>query len=138
MDNYTRQHLPSGRAIGIQLEKSDTVRVNDLIFESGIFFNNSSPNDSIIVEAHFAHYFKLDISDSLSTRISGKNSSFTIQGIAYSPEYLIVIPSRHDFFPTNRFGVIYFPIENLQQITGLHGLANNIIIKVKHPLEEYS
>jgi ABC-type lipoprotein release transport system permease subunit len=131
VDNYTRQHLASGRAIGIELNISEIERVNDVIFESGIPFNNSSPNDSIIVEAHFAHYFRIDIGDSLSTRISGINTSLTIQGIAFSPEYLIVIPSRHEFFPSNRFGVIYFPLEKLQQITGLPGLANNIIIKMK-------
>ncbi|MHA2246412.1 MAG: ABC transporter permease [Candidatus Hodarchaeales archaeon] len=130
-DNYTRQHLPSGRAIGIEWNRSDTDRINDLIFESGNFFNNSSPNNSIIVEAHFARNFQLNTGEFLSTRILGKNYNLTMQGIAYSPEYLIVIPSRHDFFPTNRFGVIYFPIEILQQITGLRGLANNIIIKMQ-------
>ncbi len=131
LDNHTRKHLPNGRAIGINWNLDEENRINDLIFESGVYFNASSPNDSIFVEAHFAHYFRLNTGEYLKTQIVGQNFNYTIQGIVFSPEYLVVIPSQYDFIPTNRFGVIYLPLETLQTYTNLTGLANNVIIKMK-------
>ncbi|MFX0126249.1 MAG: ABC transporter permease [Candidatus Hodarchaeota archaeon] len=130
-----RNHYTEGRVIGIDTKLEKENRINDLIFESGNYFNESSQNNSILVEAHFAHYFRLKTGNQLVTRLLNKEYNFTISGIVYSPEYLIVIPSRYDFLPSNRYGVIYLPIDQLQTYTNLTGLANNLIIKMKPSID---
>ena len=127
--NYSRQFLPHGRIIGIETQKN--YHINDLIFNKGNYFNTTQPNNSVLVEAHFARYFDLDIDDSLSTTIGNETFNFSIQGSVYSPEYLIIIPSKYDFMPSSRFGVIFIPLNELQTITNLKGLANNLLIKMQ-------
>jgi ABC-type lipoprotein release transport system permease subunit len=127
--NHSRQYIPSGRIIGIDWK--DDFRINDLIVESGNFFNSSFTNSSILLEAHFARSYELDVGDFLLTQILGtKFYNFSIEAIVYSPEYLVIIPSKYDFLPTNSFGVIYYPLEKLQELTNLTGVANNIIVKM--------
>jgi hypothetical protein len=67
--NHSRQYLPSGRIIGIDWQ--DDFRINDLIVESGNFFNSSFTNSSILLEAHFARSYELDVGDFLLTQILG-------------------------------------------------------------------
>lgn len=127
--NYSRQFFPYGRIIGIETQKN--YHINDLIVDKGNYFNATQQNGSVLVEAHFTRYFELEIDDSLSTTIGNKTHNFSIQGSVYSPEYLIIIPSKYDFMQSSRFGVIFIPLNELQAITNLNGLANNLIIKMQ-------
>ncbi len=126
-----RQILASGRAIGIQETQSTNNRVNDLIFTSGTYSNLFTKNNSVLLEAHFAQLFRIKEGDTLTTKIFDQSYDFIVQGVVFSPEYLIIIPSKYDFLPTNAFGIIYLPIERLQAYTNLTGLANNLIVKMK-------
>ncbi|MFX0210171.1 MAG: ABC transporter permease, partial [Candidatus Hodarchaeota archaeon] len=125
-----RQFLASGRAIGIKWPQTKDIRVNDLIFTSGSYSNSFTQNNSVLLEAHFASKFEIKRSDTLSTRIFDQNYDFIVQGVVFSPEYLVIIPSKHDFLPTSVFGIIYLPIERLQTYSNLTGLANNLIVKM--------
>ncbi|MHA1970066.1 MAG: hypothetical protein ACW964_20015 [Candidatus Hodarchaeales archaeon] len=88
--NHSRQYIPSGRIIGIDWK--DDFRINDLIVESGNFFNSSFTNSSILLEAHFARSYELDVGDFLLTQILGtKFYNFSIEAIVYSPEYLVIV-----------------------------------------------
>ncbi len=128
--NHSRQYMPSGRIIGIDWQND--FKINDLIIESGNYFNSSFTNQCILLEAHFARSYELETGDFLLTQILGEEFfNFSIESIVYSPEYLVIIPSKYDFLPTNSFGVIYYPLENLQTLTNLSGVANNIIIKMQ-------
>ncbi len=131
----TRFQLTAGRAIGIDWTFSQTEMVNGFIFTEGM--ENPNPvNNSILLEAHYARTYDLHVNDSLQTKINGQEFNLTIQGIVYNPESLIVIPSRHDFLPNNRFGNIYLPLRALQEYTNLTDLANNIIIKLADDLHD--
>jgi ABC-type lipoprotein release transport system permease subunit len=128
-DSIERNHYNEGRLVGIQW--NNDFRVNDLFFEAGDYFNKTTENTSLLIEAHYAHHFDLKVGDTQLTQISGKDHNLTIRGIVYSPEYLLLIPSRYDFLPSHRFGVGFLPIEHLQIYSNLTGLANNIIVKLK-------
>ncbi len=128
-NDITRSQLTEGRAVGINWSLSNNERVNSFIYEEEPRSVNDFDNNSILLEAHYAGSYDLHINDSLLTRIYGQQFNFTIQGIVYNPEALIVIPSRHDFLPSNRYGIIYLPLKFLQEFTNLTGLANNIILK---------
>ncbi|MFX1283623.1 MAG: ABC transporter permease [Promethearchaeota archaeon] len=125
-----RQFLANGRVIGIKWPQPIDNRVNDLIFTSGSYSNSFNRNNSVLLEAHFASKFEIKKGDTLSTRIFDQNYDFIVQGVVFSPEYLVIIPSKHDFLPTSVFGVIYLPIERLQAYSNLTGLANNLVIKM--------
>jgi putative ABC transport system permease protein len=131
---YTRYQLTEGRAIGLNWSLSATERVNGFIYKEGTEPVHQLQNNSILLEAHYAHVYDLHVNDFLQTKIYGQKFNFTIQGIVYNPESLIVIPSRHEFLPNNRFGIIYLPLKMLHEYTNLTGLANNIIIRVSDSL----
>ena len=133
-DDNIRYQLTQGRAIGVNWSLLRTERVNGFIYEEGSVVSSEPVNNSILLEAHYAHFYDLHVNDSLQTKIYGQNFNFTVQGVVYNPESLIVIPSRHDFLPNNRFGIIFLPLKTLQGFTNLTGLANNIIIKVSDHL----
>ncbi|MFW9777235.1 MAG: ABC transporter permease [Candidatus Heimdallarchaeota archaeon] len=128
-EGIDRNYYNEGRLVGIDWDTDS--RVNDLFFEAGSFFDKTTENTSVLIEAHYAHHFDLEVGESQVTLISGKNYNFTIRGIVYSPEYLLLIPSRYDFLPTHRFGVGFLPLEHLQGYSNLTGLANNIIVKLR-------
>lgn len=129
-DSSIRQFLARGRAIGIKWPEVEANRINDLIFTSGSYSDSFSQDKSILLESHFAQKFKISKGDILSTTILDQKFNFTVQGVVFSPEFLVIIPSKHDFLPTSVFGIIFLPIERLQSYTNLTGLANNVIIKM--------
>jgi putative ABC transport system permease protein len=124
-----RQFLAGGRAIGIEWQQQKDNCINDLIFTSGSYSDCLYQENSILLESHFAQKFQINKGDALSTKIFNQTFNFSVQGVVFSPEYLVIIPSRHDFLPTSVFGIIYLPIERLQAYVNLTGLANNIVVK---------
>ena len=130
-----RFQLTAGRAIGINWNYPVTDILNGLIFTQGEHTSWTEMEDSVLVEAHYARMYDLNVNDFISTNMNGTYYNFSIKGIVYSPESLIVIPSRHDFLPNNRFGIIYLPLNLLQEYTNLTGLANNILIKTDSDLD---
>ncbi|MFW9903852.1 MAG: FtsX-like permease family protein [Candidatus Thorarchaeota archaeon] len=130
VEGTQRQFLAGGRAIGIEWPQEKENRVNDLIFTSGSYSDCFYQKNSILLESHFAQKFKINKGDTLSTKIFNQTHDFTVQGVVFSPEYLVIIPSKHDFLPTSVFGIIYLPIERLQAYANLTGLANNLVVKM--------
>ncbi len=127
---FYRQFLASGRAIGIKWPQQKDSRINDLIFTSGSYSDCLSQENSVLLESHFAQKFEIEMNHTLSTKIFNQTYDFIVKGVVFSPEYLVIIPSKHDFLPTSVFGVIYLPIEKLQAYTNRTGLANNLIVKM--------
>jgi ABC-type lipoprotein release transport system permease subunit len=129
-DDLTRYYFTEGRAIGVNFNNPSEEIINGFIFIDGQYQPNEQDNSVILLEAHFADYFQLRSEDFLITRIAGFQYNFSIQSIVHNPESLVLIPSRYDFLPNNRFGVIYLPISHLQDYANLTGLANNILLKL--------
>ncbi|MFX0185182.1 MAG: FtsX-like permease family protein [Candidatus Hodarchaeota archaeon] len=125
-----RRFFASGRAIGIDWGQPSEKRINDLIVDDGTYFNPSTPTNAVLLEAHFSQKFGINSGDYLKTQLHNQTYDFFVQGVVFSPEYLVIIPSRHDFLPTSIFGIIYLQLEKLQDYTNLTDLANNIIIKM--------
>ncbi len=129
-----RYQLNNGRAIGINWTTLPSNIINNLIFSEGNISSINQMNNSILLEAHYARTYNLHLGDHLQTKIQGINYNFTIQGIVYSPESLILISSKYASFVNKHFGIIFLPINNLQMYTNYTGLSNNIIIKTNSDL----
>ena len=124
--NTQRYQLNDGRAVGINWSSLSTDIVNGLIFTEGKISSVNQMNNS--------REYKLNIGDHLQTKIQGKFYNFTIKGLVYSPESLILISSKYASFVNKHFGIIFLPINHLQLYTNYTGLANNIIIKTVESL----
>lgn len=131
----SRSYLLSGRAIGIDTSLQVDELINGFIYDQGSGPLEDSSSDLVFLESHFAQKFRLKPNSKLNTKICNQTYLFRIQAIVYSPDYLIVIPSKYDFLPTSIFGVIYLPIEQLQQFSNHSNQANNILIKMQDGID---
>ena len=127
--NTMRNQFNYGRAVGINWSSLSTDIINGLIFTEGKILSIDQMNNSILLEAHYARTYDLHLGDHLQTKIYGKFYNFTIKGLVYSPESLILISSKYASFVNKHFGIIFLPINHLQQYTKYTDLTNNIIIK---------
>ena len=111
--------LPDGepiraRLIGIPAEGQPAVNRVQVLEGSGL-----SPDDpnGVLVESHFAEVYDLHPGDTVTPLVLGRKQTFTVRGIAASPEYLIVSPSRQELLPSARtFGVFFMPLSTLQRL----------------------
>lgn len=102
--------------------------VNSILVLEGEYFT-AGQADSVIMESHFAAYYKLGPGDSIMPILDGQRVTLQACGIAASPEYLIVSPSKQEIFPSFRsFGVFFVPQEALQEQLGLEGTVNNFAV----------
>ena len=131
-NNDIRYHITEGRAIGINWSQHQSLKINDLLYIEGELPSFEQMDSGIVLETHFAKYFDIQYGNYLITRINGQEFNFSVQGIVQSPESLVLIPSRYDFLPNHRFGIIFLPINKLQTYTNLTGLANNILLKLPY------
>jgi len=126
--------LPGGepirsRLIGLPPDRRPAV--NDLHIHEGRYLN---PDDrrSAVLEAHFAEFYGLHPGDSVTPIINGEKIPFKVVGVAASPEYLIVSPSRQDILPSARtFAVLFVPLPELQKLLGSEGQINNIAVLIE-------
>jgi putative ABC transport system permease protein len=126
MANGDRQEPIRARLIGLPLTEHPTV--NDILLLEGDYFTNADAN-SVIIESHFADYYNLKPGDTITPILNGQRVSLRVHGIAASPEYLLVSPSKQEFMPSVRsFGVFFVPQPELQGLLGMDGIANNFAL----------
>jgi putative ABC transport system permease protein len=116
------------RLIGIPRDQHP--KVNDVLITSGRYL---LPEDAkaAVVESHFAKIYHLGPGSSLSPIINGHREPLQVVGVAASPEYLIVSASRQDVIPSARtFAVLFVPLPELQQITGMGDAVNDIAVRL--------
>ncbi len=104
--------------------------VNDLYLEAG---RPLTPGDgqAAVLERHFARAHGLAPGDRVTPILNGKTVPFTLAGVAASPEYLIVSPSRQEIFPAERsFAVLFVPLSTLQELTGRAGEIDEVGVRL--------
>jgi putative ABC transport system permease protein len=117
------------RLIGIPVNQHPAV---DDIFVLNGMYPQTNPGYSALLESHFANYSHLGVGDSVAPIFNGKAIDFTIIGVAASPEYLIVSPSKQEILPSvSSFAVLFVPQPVLQNEFGLDGMVNNFAVLIK-------
>jgi putative ABC transport system permease protein len=102
--------------------------VDDILILRGDYFS-AGQTDVAIMESHFADYYHLNPGDTVSPILGGKVVPLRTSGIAASPEYLVVSPSKQEIFPSVRsFGVFFLPQSELQRLAGMDGMVNNFAV----------
>jgi putative ABC transport system permease protein len=102
--------------------------VDDILLLRGDYFS-AGQTDTLIMESHFAEYYHLNPGDTVTPILGGRPVPLRAVGVAASPEYLVVSPSKQEIFPSVRsFGVFFMPQSELQQRLGLEGTVNNFAV----------
>ncbi len=125
--------LPDGEPIRsrlIGLPASARPAVNDILILEGRYLQ---PNDQAVavVESHFADFYDIHSGDTVTPMFDGEKRPLKVVGVAVSPEYLIVTPSRQEFLPSARtFAVLFVPLPWLQDLVDAADTVNDIGILV--------
>ncbi|MHB1415918.1 MAG: ABC transporter permease [Chloroflexota bacterium] len=132
----------TGRLIvdtGFRLENGDEIRsrligipagghpaVNDVLVQEGRYLQGGR---EALLESHFADVYGDHPGATVTPIVGGKTVPFTVVGVAASPEYLIVSPSRQELLSSARtFAVLFVPLDELQSLTGAAGQINDVDI----------
>ena len=125
--------LPTGEIIRCRLigvVGGSQPQVNSLYIREGQYLP-ADEDDVAVVEGHFAAYYHLVPGDTVTPIINGSQVPFRVVGVAASPEYLIVSPSRQDIVPSaSSFAVLFVPLRRLQTLGGASGQINDIAVTV--------
>jgi putative ABC transport system permease protein len=126
--------LPNGDPIRTRLmgvPPGQQPQVNALYIREGRFLADDDLA-GVLVESHFADYYKLKPGDSVTPIIQGQKKTLTVVGIVASPEYLVVSASKQNFLPSPRtFAVLWVSLPQLQAWTNNQGKINNINVLVQ-------
>jgi putative ABC transport system permease protein len=102
--------------------------VDDILLLRGDYFP-AGATDAVILESHFADYYHLGPGDTVTPILGGRGVTLRASGVAASPEYLVVSPSKQEIFPSVRsFGVFFLPQPELQSLLGMKGTVNNFAV----------
>lgn len=119
--------LIQGRLIGLPDDQRPAV--NDLLVLEGGYFSGDHQGLAALIESHFANEFDLGPGSRVRVFLSGREYSVPIDGVAASPEYLIVSPSRQRVLASARsFGVLFVPLSDLQAELGLPDQINDVAV----------
>lgn len=94
--------------------------------------HGSAPSENeIIIGNSFFEANGLDVGETLTLIISGKEIKLTVSGTAQSPEYVYAIPDSGQIMPDNEaFGFAFVTYAQLSTITGEQGLADKLAFKL--------
>ena len=108
----------------ISFDPSEELRLNDFQING---FEPSLPNE-IAVNLMFMEANNLEIGDIVSLIVLGRTFDFELTGSFLSPEYVYIARSAADILPDNSaFGIAYITADAMGNITGRHGVANDLL-----------
>lgn len=118
-----------GKIIGFDTDIPVNQRLNKLYIKEGItYFPGELYPNKVILNAQFADRLGITVGDSLYIDLE-RLREFEVIGIAYSVEYIVVIPSRYgSIFPLTRYGIFFMPKFEVQNALQLDGKVNDLIM----------
>lgn len=116
------------RLIGVPADRHPAV--DDVLVEHGRWLRTADGR-AAVVERHFAQARSLTPGDRLSVLLGGRTVTLDVVGTGASPEYLVVVPSRHEFMPSPRtFAVLFVPLDALRGLVGAGPTVNDLAVRV--------
>ncbi|QDK44581.1 hypothetical protein DOM22_05115 [Bdellovibrio sp. ZAP7] len=108
------------------------MRINLLHLRSGRW-PEANPVHEVLVHESFANAHHLKPGDIFSVTIKSQKRRVQVAGIAISPEYIYALSAFAPFPDDKHFGIIWMLENELQDISGLEGAFNNIVLTVDDP-----
>ncbi|MEX2256281.1 MAG: FtsX-like permease family protein [Acidimicrobiia bacterium] len=123
-----RTILVPGRLVGVDVA-SGGPRVNAISASRGRTLRaDDAGSRRAVIDYHFAKRHGLPVPGQV--RVSG-DTTLTTVGQGLSPEYYLVTGDRGNLFAESSFAALFLPIEDVQDITGLPGQANDLVLTVR-------
>ncbi len=129
------------RARLIGLPATHHPAVDDVLVEQGRYFSGRE-KEVALIETHFASAYGLGPGSTVTPlidrgRTRREKVELPVVGVAASPEYLIVSPSRQDILPSGRtFAVLFMPLDGVQQITSRANEINNFAVLLEPGVDQ--
>ncbi len=121
-----RRRVTTGRIISVPDEGRS--RVNKLVVLRGRYLGSADRRE-VLLEQGFAKAHHYRPGDSIYPVVQGVRRQFTIAGIVSSPEYLYVVRSKENLFPTpDSLGVMWMRRRQLQNLLNMQGMVNEVCV----------
>ncbi|MCL2356012.1 MAG: ABC transporter permease [Defluviitaleaceae bacterium] len=112
----------------ISFDPAEETRLNN--FQMSVGSKPVLAND-IAVNYMFMSANGLEIGDTVTLIVQGRIFNFELTGSFLTPEYVYIAPSFTDILPDNEaFGIAYITADAMQNITGRHGIANDLLFSL--------
>lgn len=101
--------------------------LNDVLLVTGSWFSGTR-DDEVILNQAFARENGLRPGSRIDVLILGRLQSLLVVGTAMSPEFVYVLPPSGGIVPDPaRTGVLYLPLDTLQEWADLDGACNEVL-----------
>ncbi len=124
------QDLPI-RAQVISIPETGHPRLNDYYLSAGRVPEPTRPDEVLLLEG-FASAQGLGAGDTLHATVNGVRRSFTVTGLAQSPEFLYATPPGEMMPDDRRFAVIWANKATLAAAFDLNGAFNEALVALSH------
>ncbi|HWQ88483.1 MAG TPA: FtsX-like permease family protein [Desulfitobacteriaceae bacterium] len=110
----------------VSQDMTNPPQINKLHLLSGRLPADSKPE--IMVDPQFMAANHLALGDSVTTIIEGNQAVFYITGTAQSAEYIYVMRTAQELFPSPKdFGIAYIPLNSLKALVKEKGQVNDLV-----------
>jgi len=117
----------------ISFDPANELRLNDFQMTGG--FAPEQPQE-IALNHMFMIANEMEQGDPITLIVHGRTFIFEATGSFLAPEYVYIAPSFTDILPDNAgFGIAYITAEAMGNITGRHGVFNNLLFRLEDGYE---
>lgn len=118
--------------VAISFVKQTAQTLSQIRLATGKWFSANNAKEGIVVE-QFAKAHHLVPGDHLDVLLGGKQYNILIVGVAYSPEYVYILPPGDSLAPNPAgYGVVFMPEGFLSAHLGLQSGYNQLLATVYH------
>ncbi|NLO07911.1 MAG: ABC transporter permease [candidate division WS1 bacterium] len=120
-----RRKIVTGRIISIP--DVGEPPINRLVLLEGDYLGPATGRE-VLLERGFAEAHGYSPGDAIYPVVDGVRRAFRVTGIVSSIEYLYVVRSKENLFPTpESFGVMWMRRQQAERLFGMHGQVNEIV-----------
>jgi|GEM_PF-707482 putative ABC transport system permease protein len=106
----------------------EELSVNKLVIVDGRY--PEAGEKAIILLKKFADYHDINVGESISVSINGKNVDLKVAGLAFSPEFIWIVESGSWMTTPKTFGITYIPQQTLEKILGVENIISEVHVTI--------
>lgn len=115
----------------VSINRTTPSKINQLRLVTGHFPKDNQ--SEILVDPQFLAANHLTLGDTLKVIIEGKQATFYITGTAQSPEFIYIMRTAQDLYPSPEdFGIAYVPLSSLKAMVKESGQVNDLVVTLKN------
>ncbi|EGW39390.1 FtsX-like permease family protein [Desulfosporosinus sp. OT] len=114
----------------VSVNMTNTPKINQIRLLTGHLPNDNQ--SEILVDPQFFAANHLSLGDSIKVILEGKQATFYVTGTAQSPEFIYIMRTAQDLYPSPEdFGIAYVPLSSLKALVKEKGQVNDLVVTLK-------